>query len=139
MEICDINIPSIIDKIDISDKIDDNICVICIDNIDITDSDTTQIDCNHIFHKDCIDKWLNINKKCPVCIRNIVDYKSTIVKNDNVIEIQNTQNNIQNNRFNKSISICLCILFIPLIIISITNLLYLPITFDFINMNYVEV
>jgi hypothetical protein len=45
-----------------------DICVICIDNIDITDLDISKIDCNHIFHKNCIDEWLNINNKCPICI-----------------------------------------------------------------------
>ena len=27
--------------------------------------------CNHLFHADCIDNWLNIKKECPICRKNI--------------------------------------------------------------------
>lgn len=123
-------------EIKTTDIIDDNICVICIDNIDITNSDTSKIDCNHIFHKSCIDEWLNINQKCPICIRNIVDYKSSIVKNNN-ITINNRQNR-QNNNITKCVFTCTCLLFMPIIIVSIINLLHFPMTVNFINSNYVE-
>ena len=26
-----------------------------------------QLNCGHIFHGDCIDKWLEKEKKCPFC------------------------------------------------------------------------
>ena len=27
--------------------------------------------CMHIYHSECIDKWLMINKVCPICLQRI--------------------------------------------------------------------
>lgn len=27
--------------------------------------------CNHVFHPECIYKWLDINKRCPMCREEI--------------------------------------------------------------------
>ncbi|XP_044740889.1 uncharacterized protein LOC123302146 [Chrysoperla carnea] len=49
---------------------DDMTCVICM-------SLTTKLEllrklpCRHIFHRDCIDKWLGFNGICPTCRRNV--------------------------------------------------------------------
>ncbi|XP_044741027.1 E3 ubiquitin-protein ligase RLIM-like isoform X2 [Chrysoperla carnea] len=49
---------------------DDMTCVICM-------SLTTKLEllrklpCRHIFHKDCIDKWLGFNGICPTCRRDV--------------------------------------------------------------------
>lgn len=40
-------------------------CSICIDYI--LESDKKITSCNHIFHKECLDKWLTLNRKCPYC------------------------------------------------------------------------
>ena len=46
-------------------QVDDNTCSICIDTI--LDTDKMVTSCNHIFHKECLNKWLQINNQCPYC------------------------------------------------------------------------
>ena len=29
--------------------------------------------CSHVFHKKCIDKWLQNNNSCPMCRKNIIN------------------------------------------------------------------
>ena len=44
------------------------ICSICLDNIILSNiSDNIILDCQHIFHKKCVNKWLKISKTCPLC------------------------------------------------------------------------
>jgi len=44
-------------------------CSICIEKY--TDADNViSLQCNHNFHKECIEKWLNINLSCPYCRNN---------------------------------------------------------------------
>lgn len=43
-------------------------CAICFDDYDPTDSNLRTLEiCNHVFHKTCIDPWLNIKRHCPIC------------------------------------------------------------------------
>ena len=46
---------------------DNRLCTICL--VDHDNEDIVRIlKCNHFFHKDCIDEWLNKHSyKCPVC------------------------------------------------------------------------
>ena len=56
-------------------------CIICLD--DIYNNNIT-LKCNHDFHLDCLNQWINYNNKkyykCPVCNKkylknyNIIDY-----------------------------------------------------------------
>ena len=39
-------------------------CVICTEDIRDT---AVKLNCTHLFHKDCIDRWINIHEVCPVC------------------------------------------------------------------------
>jgi hypothetical protein len=52
------------------------ICIICKHNLNensIYDQDKgieskiVQGGCNHEFHSECISRWININKHCPMC------------------------------------------------------------------------
>jgi len=47
-------------------------CSICLDVYD----DTTllqQLPCQHIFHKECVDMWLQRSRLCPMCKRSILE------------------------------------------------------------------
>ncbi|KAI1711159.1 ring finger domain-containing protein [Ditylenchus destructor] len=41
-------------------------CTVCLMDFE-TDDSVRSLHCSHIFHIDCIDRWLLYNKKCPVC------------------------------------------------------------------------
>lgn len=45
-------------------------CVICLS--DFATGDTLRrMECMHVFHKECVDKWLQQSKKCPSCNREM--------------------------------------------------------------------
>lgn len=48
-------------------KIDD--CAICFDTISEQQRVKVLQPCNHYFHNDCINQWLIIEKRCPMCMR----------------------------------------------------------------------
>jgi hypothetical protein len=45
---------------------DNVLCVVCQENMNKNDI-VRKLSCNHYFHHRCIDKWLETNKKCPLC------------------------------------------------------------------------
>lgn len=50
-------------------------CHICLEDFD-KDSDIRFIQCNHLFHKDCIDKWISTESyKCPICRKEVSEGK----------------------------------------------------------------
>lgn len=40
-------------------------CSICLESLNTSISTKTK--CNHDFHESCIDNWLDIQNKCPIC------------------------------------------------------------------------
>ena len=40
-------------------------CTICL--LDYNEETKTKTECNHIFHQECLDKWLQTNYTCPLC------------------------------------------------------------------------
>jgi len=46
-------------------------CTICHENYKHREYKRT-LNCTHIFHKKCIDKWLKININCPMCRTEII-------------------------------------------------------------------
>lgn len=57
-------------EIDTSNAIADDYCTICYE--DLNDDLFYEKNCRHLFHQDCIDKWLEFNKKCPLCRTPII-------------------------------------------------------------------
>ena len=45
-------------------------CVICLENMD-DKKRLLLLDCEHTFHKECIDDWLNNSETCPTCRQNV--------------------------------------------------------------------
>ena len=41
-------------------------CMICLDDINIGEKEST-LPCLHIFHPDCLEKWIERKRLCPVC------------------------------------------------------------------------
>ena len=58
---------------------DDN-CPICYENLNI--GKVTKTTCEHIFHKECLDTWLNKNISCPCC-RSVIDIKPKLKRTKN--------------------------------------------------------
>jgi hypothetical protein len=48
-------------------------CVICLENMESTDNNNPllTLECSHIFHKKCIDDWLNRTQTCPMCRKKV--------------------------------------------------------------------
>ena len=44
-------------------------CPICLEEFKPNEYKRT-LNCNHLFHKRCIDKWIKVNNTCPVCRLN---------------------------------------------------------------------
>jgi hypothetical protein len=50
-------------------------CAVCQELYNETSTDTTwrKLNCNHYFHRPCIDRWFERNVVCPVCRHDIRD------------------------------------------------------------------
>jgi hypothetical protein len=55
-------------------------CTICADEI----INGIQLKCGHVYHKNCIESWLKIKNKCPLCNQNPFENITQKLFNDNV-------------------------------------------------------
>ena len=56
----------------VCDELPDNICSVCLDEFK-EDDILKKLNCEHIFHKDCLEPWLNNNNRnCPLCRTDII-------------------------------------------------------------------
>uniref|UniRef100_A0A0N4Z2B8 RING-type domain-containing protein n=1 Tax=Parastrongyloides trichosuri TaxID=131310 RepID=A0A0N4Z2B8_PARTI len=53
-----------------SDENESERCTVCLCDFDSGD-EVRALNCSHKFHVECIDQWLNINKKCPLCREDV--------------------------------------------------------------------
>ena len=52
-------------------ELPDESCSICLEDFKPGD-DIKKLNCTHIFHKDCLEPWLNNNRNCPMCRTDII-------------------------------------------------------------------
>lgn len=69
-------------------------CSICLDVVENNEL-IKLINCNHVFHKYCINEWKKINNTCPLCRKNIsnlfkVKIYNTLLKKNMILEIKET-------------------------------------------------
>jgi len=64
-ELSDIKLEDFI--IEFKEEIVNEICPICQDTME---SNYVKTNCNHYFHRDCIQDWLNVKIECPLCKNN---------------------------------------------------------------------
>ena len=53
------------------DELPDDTCSICLEEFKEGEK-IKNLNCNHIFHEECLLPWLNDNDCCPMCRQNIV-------------------------------------------------------------------
>lgn len=46
-------------------------CPICQSDVETNTEIIRQLKCNHVYHVDCIDKWLLFKNECPLCKFNL--------------------------------------------------------------------
>jgi hypothetical protein len=51
---------------------DEKLCSICYDDFKINDK-VRKLPCMHLYHSNCIDKWLKNSKKCPLCQKEVLE------------------------------------------------------------------
>ena len=57
-------------------------CTVCMENFEDEDIVRLLDGCEHIFHINCIDIWMETNVKCPVCRNDIREAPNNINEND---------------------------------------------------------
>ncbi len=49
-----------------TDKLLNHTCIICLSEFKIGQS-VKVLDCNHMYHNECINEWYKRKKVCPIC------------------------------------------------------------------------
>lgn len=68
----DSNCPVIVFNKDIADVTPITECCICLGDFAEGEQLRKLPGCGHLFHIDCIDKWLEEHKTCPLCVQSVV-------------------------------------------------------------------
>ena len=81
-------------------------CTICLDKINKCGKNITLNECNHIFHKKCLEKWVIQNNSCPNCRTevNLIENSYKIKCSENIDKnIYCLKNNCLKNNCNKDV------------------------------------
>ena len=52
-------------------ELPDDLCSICLEEFKEGDK-IKKLNCNHVYHEECLIPWLNKNDYCPMCRQNII-------------------------------------------------------------------
>jgi hypothetical protein len=58
-------------------------CVICLDDVE---TEWRDLECHHRYHKSCIENWITIRAKCPMCMKSIKEKIDDRNINNSMIE-----------------------------------------------------
>lgn len=53
-------------------------CVICLSEDSTPGQPLCHLPCDHVFHRDCVGKWLRVQDSCPTCRRQVPDVKGEV-------------------------------------------------------------
>jgi hypothetical protein len=59
-------------------------CVICLDEVE---TEWRELACQHRYHKQCIENWITVRAKCPMCMKSIKDNNVEHINNNLAEEI----------------------------------------------------
>ena len=82
-------------------------CSICLEKINKCGKNITLNECNHIFHKKCLEKWVIQNNSCPNCRTevNLIGNSYKIQCSNNIDNnISCLKNNCNKDVFNDALS-----------------------------------
>jgi len=69
------------------DDLNDDVCIICLEKY-IKQDILCKLPCGHSFHKDCIYKWFDQQKNCPLCIKSMERIEKCFECNDGIVNIE---------------------------------------------------
>jgi len=52
-------------------KFGDPVCVICMTQYEEESSARDILKCGHMFHSECLETWLKVKQKCPLCNQDL--------------------------------------------------------------------
>lgn len=86
-------------------------CIICLDDIE---TEWRKLECQHQYHKQCIEDWITIRATCPLCLKNINDSPIMVIQHINNSQID-VAYNIAIKRF---VVVVLCIIVIIIVMVA---------------------
>ena len=72
-EQCELRYKYIINPKKYNKTLDDTICIICLEQLNKSTHLISLLECNHLYHYDCIHKWFEEHNNCPICNKDISD------------------------------------------------------------------
>ena len=89
-------------------------CIICLDEVE---KEWRELECHHRYHKQCIENWIKVKAKCPLCMKHINDKR----EERNRIDINEGMLEEIHMIGIKRFIICMCCVIILLVIMVISS------------------